>query len=134
MEFFIWGILVLIVNGLLSLMGAYIASEKGRSGPAFWFLGFIFSFLIGLIVAVGVPRVEKFTSAPSRAYTHKKCHACKEEILIDAVLCRYCQSPQEPVEVTPEGVRSWCPACRTESVIPAYSACPNCGKATHPWE
>lgn len=127
-------ILGLAINGLLSLMGAYIASEKGRSGPSFWMLGFVFSFIIGLVVAIGVPRRETNTTLPSRAFTHKKCPACKEEILKDALLCKHCGTKQEDSDEVVEGVRSWCPSCRNESTIPPYSACPNCGKATHPWE
>jgi hypothetical protein len=125
-----FGIIVLgvLINSLLSLSGAYIASEKGRSGAAFWFLGFLLSFLIALLVAIGVPKVEheQLTAA------HKKCHACKEKILREALLCRFCGSKQEVEEEATE-VRSWCPNCRSEFVIAPNSDCPTCGKATHPW-
>jgi len=119
----------LVVNALLSFIGAYIASEKGRSGLAFWFLGFLLSFLISLVIAIGVPKVESRVSTAN----HKRCSACKELIQREALICRFCSTPQEiDGEVTE--VRSWCPSCRRESVVFPNSDCPSCGKATHPWE
>ena len=126
MDFFIIG---LIVNGLLSLVGAYIASEKGRSGLAFWVLGFVLSSLISLVIAIGVPSVEQKPST----ITHKRCQACRELILKEALLCKFCSTPQEADEEVRE-VSSWCPSCRREFVLLPNSDCPNCGKATHPWE
>lgn len=119
----------LVINALLSLIGAFIASEKGRSAVAFWLLGFLLSFFISLVVAIGVPKVEQTRTAR----THKKCRACKETILREALLCRYCATPQEVDEQVTE-VRSWCPSCRLEFVILPNSDCPNCGKRTHPWD
>ena len=119
----------LVTNALLSLIGAYIASEKGRSGVAFWFLGFLLSFLISLVIAIGVPKVETKESTT----THKRCHACRELIRREALLCRFCSTPQETDGNVTE-VRSWCPSCRSESVVFPNSDCPSCGKVTHPWE
>jgi hypothetical protein len=118
-----------VINSLLSLIGAYIASEKGRSGAAFWFLGFLLSFLIALVIAIGVPKVEREHSKAAL----KKCHACKEKILREALLCRFCGSEQE-VEEEAKEVRSWCPSCRSEFVVAPNSNCPTCGKATHSWD
>jgi len=122
-------IIGLVTNGLLSFIGAYIASEKGRSGAAFWILGLLLSFLIALVIAIGVPNVEHKQSAIS----HKRCHACKELILRGALLCRFCSTPQEADQELTE-VRSWCPSCRREFAVLANSHCPTCGKETHPWD
>ena len=122
-------IIGLIINALLSFIGAYIASEKGRSGAAFWLLGFLLSFLISLVIAIGVPKVEPKQSTLS----HKRCQACRELILKEALLCKFCSTPQDIDEEVKE-VRSWCPRCRNESLVLPNSDCPNCGEATHPWD
>jgi hypothetical protein len=134
---FIFGtylIVGLFFNGLLSLLGAYVASQKGRSGVAFWFLGFAFSFLIALLVAIGLPKVENYSSQPSTKYSHKKCPQCAEQILVEAAKCKHCGAKQPILENAPEKVRSWCPSCRSESEVSPFSACPNCGQGTHPWD
>jgi predicted RNA-binding Zn-ribbon protein involved in translation (DUF1610 family) len=133
---FLWYYLIvgLIFNGLLSLVGAYVASEKGRSGPAFWLLGFLLSFLIALLVAIGIPKIEKGSNLPGQRYSHKRCPDCAEQILIEATKCKHCGAKQPARKTSPSDVRSWCPSCRSESTIPPHSACPNCGEETHPWE
>ena len=132
--FWVYVFVALFFNGLLSLIGAYVGSEKGRSGTKFWWLGFFTSFLIALLVAIGLPRVEKTSSLPSQQYSHKKCTDCAELILVEAVKCKHCGAKQPAVKNSPNRVRSWCPNCRSESEIPSDSACPNCGKGTHPWD
>jgi len=127
-------ILAIFANGIFSLFGAYVAGEKGRSAGLFWLLGFLFSFFIVLLVAIGVPRVESVSPSSTVGNSYKKCHACKEEILGDAVLCRYCGSEQEEPDKTPQALRSWCPSCKSESYLLPYSACLSCGRKTHPWE
>jgi len=126
-------ILAIFFNGILSLFGAYVAGEKGRSAGLFWLLGFLFSFFIVLLVAIGVPRVDHPSPSSTVKNSHKKCHACKEDILEDAVMCRYCGSEQEELE-PPQAVRSWCPSCKSESNVPPHAACAKCGRNTHPWE
>jgi hypothetical protein len=121
-------------NALLSLVGAYVASEKGRSGPAFWLLGFFLSFLVALLVAIGIPNAKAVFTLPNTKYSHKNCPDCAEQILVGAVKCKHCGAKQPAIEESIANVRSWCPFCRSESNIPPLSACPNCGKGTHPWD
>ena len=122
-------LIALVINALLSLVAAYIASEKGRSGVAFWVLGFLVSSVVAILIAIGVPS-RSHQPAP---FAQKKCNLCKEQILRDALVCRFCGSAQEITDEL-EPVRSWCPGCKSEHYVPTGSACPVCGKATHPWD
>lgn len=122
----------LFLNALLSLVGAYVATEKGRSGLAFWLLGVFLSFLIALLVAIGIPKAETAPTLPSTKHSHKNCPDCAEQILVQAVKCKHCGAKQPAIEKSNVNVRSWCPFCKSESNIPPQSACPNCGKGTHP--
>lgn len=90
----------LIANTLLSLLVGYVAGQKGRSAVAFFWLAFFTSFLIGILVAMAVPRVEN--SAPSQAAsrtgkvaktasgTSVKCPFCAEWVSSEAKVCKHC--------------------------------------------
>jgi hypothetical protein len=91
---------VFFFNGLLSLLVAYVAGQKGRSAAGFFWLSFFTSFLIGILVAIAVPRVER--SAPNQAASHTgrvaptssgisvKCPFCAEWVSSEAKVCKHC--------------------------------------------
>lgn len=136
--------IALFINAMLSLPAGFLAKSKGRSFVGYYALGFLLSFLVALIVVAAVPSLKSsgsvngaFQNQPRvTAWTHKRCHFCKEQILAEATICRYCKLEQPEVVLTEEqlnGVRSWCPSCRQEHQVLPHGACPDCGRETHPW-
>ena len=134
-DFAFWSVIVsyLIVNGLLSFIVGFVAKEKGRSSGSFYALSFFTSFFIGILVVLAIPKNDKPLPWPDTSTSHAKCETCKELILRDAIMCRFCGTSRTPTGNAPLAVRSWCPRCKTESEVLANSACPSCGAATHPW-
>ena len=117
-----------------AIVSAVLASNKGRSGAGWFFLGLIVG-PFGFIVAALPPIKKDAQNTESDAL--RKCPFCAEMIKPDAIKCRFCGSEVPPVEVKVEpepdkpeikGVK--CPRCNyvyTEK----YSMkdgwyCPNC--------
>lgn len=132
----------LLINFLLSFLVAYVASEKGRSGPGFFFLSFFFSFLVGILVALAVPSVGNASAQggnPSSAKfiqdEPRLCPYCAEEIKWEASVCKHCSRDIEPqYRPAPAAVRNWCPRCRHEVFGRPQQKCPDCNMFTHVWE
>lgn len=94
---FIWGLLVLAGNAILSVPVAYVAAQKGRSAVGFFLLSFFLSFIVGILVAIAIPRreVPLGTSASSQfvrtsSGSKVKCPFCAEWINADAKICKHC--------------------------------------------
>jgi hypothetical protein len=95
-------ILPYIVAGVLSgmLFGFFcqhLADEKGRSGGAWFLLGFFFS-LPALIAIAGLPVKEnaKWMARNQRSSDlFRRCPYCYEYILKGATRCRFCSSKIE---------------------------------------
>lgn len=90
----------LIGNAILSLIVGYAAGQKGRSSVGFFWLAFLGSFIIGILVLIAVPRVELTDKVlvPSRTGavaqtsggTRVKCPFCAEWVSAEAKLCKHC--------------------------------------------
>ena len=99
MDFFtIWFVIYILVNALFAIPVAYVASSTGRSAPGFFFLSFFFSFLVGILVVLAVPRLDSQTviTSDSGAFARRgsdelfKCPYCAEWVKSEAKVCRFC--------------------------------------------
>jgi len=74
-----------------SFVAAIIASNKGRSGAACFFISLVLSPLIGILVALlTAENAEELEKIKLASGANKKCPSCCELIKIDARICRYC--------------------------------------------
>ncbi len=88
---------ILVIQGLLALIPAYIAREKGRSFGAFWALGFFATVIVGLIAVLAMPalsaeeRIRRAGDSGSALNPEMlKCPFCAEFIKSEAILCKHC--------------------------------------------
>jgi hypothetical protein len=100
MEAIFWTYLfvILIVNAGFSAIVAYVATQKGRSASGFFWLSFFLSFLVGILVVLAIPKVDKAPQAinPNSNFASSaegklfKCPYCAEWVKSEARVCRYC--------------------------------------------
>lgn len=81
---------MLIVWVAFAFIVAYVAGQKNRSKAGFFWLSIFLSPLIGLLVAIAIPRGSKNSKRLS------ECPYCKEEIVVDALVCRHCGKELDP--------------------------------------
>ncbi len=84
------GIALLVAWVAMAFVVAYVAGQKNRSKVGFFWLSIFLSPLIGLLVAIAIPRGSKNANRLSQ------CPYCKEEIVVDALVCRHCGKELEP--------------------------------------
>jgi hypothetical protein len=142
--FFIYLLVVFVVNALLSGLVAWVADQRGRSAGGFFALSFFLSFVIAMIVLIALPNLSGDSSSSSNVYgaadESRDCPYCAESIKPQAVKCRFCGSDVEPIIEEDSGqtehqlVRSWCPHCKVESLGEAGHPCDICSKQTHSWD
>ena len=75
---------------VFSVLAAWIASSKGRSGAGVFLLSIILSPLVGIIVALVLQRIEPASPDAPTPETHVKCPDCRELVLRDARICKHC--------------------------------------------
>lgn len=72
----------------MAIACSIVASNKGRSGIGWFFIGLLFS-LIALIIVLVLPSLRADKIAPSPD-SHVKCPDCRELVLRDARVCKHC--------------------------------------------
>lgn len=88
---------------IFSLVAAWIASSKGRSGLGVFVLSVLLSPLIGIIVALVMQRADKIEATQvvhggvSREFW--KCPFCAEAVRFEALKCKHCGSDLSTPEV-----------------------------------
>lgn len=72
---------------VLAVVVGIIAANRGRSGFGWFLISLAISPLIGgiLVLALGSPKVD-----PASDGEHKKCPACAEWVMREAVKCKHC--------------------------------------------
>lgn len=79
---------------VLSFVAGLIAAVKGRSGFGYFLLSLVLSPLVGLLLAIALPKVEQPPPAPVAGHpvegTRIACPQCAELVLPAAKVCRFC--------------------------------------------
>lgn len=98
-DFMFFWVLVFVANVGLALLVANVARQKNYSGIAFFFLSFFFSFLVGILVVLAMPKRahagvvgETGSFFATNSGTMVKCPLCAELIKADAKICKHCKS------------------------------------------
>jgi len=112
MEVLIFAFIALIVFGVFC---GYIAEQKRRSFANWFWLGFFFSFIALIAIAV-LPSINIKKSSDGL----RKCPSCAELVKEEAVVCRFCQRelPIKPTIVTEE----------LQPTAKTHVICPKCEK------
>ena len=79
---------------VLSVVAGIVAAAKGRSGFGYFALSLVLSPLVGLLLAVALPRVEQRVRIPGPGDIAEgarvPCPNCAELVLPAAKTCRFC--------------------------------------------
>ncbi|MCS7485661.1 hypothetical protein UA24_04015 [Marinomonas sp. BSi20414] len=84
---------VVVLWIVFSILVGLLASSKGRSGFLFFFLALILSPVIGLIIALVMPKNNELVEARAiETGGMRKCPSCAELVKSEAKICKHCQS------------------------------------------
>lgn len=84
---------------LFSAIPAVIASNKGRSGIGWFFVGLLVSPLLALILVLVLAPIKKAAADPTEERV--SCPLCKEQISSEALRCPHCQGDIADLLVQP---------------------------------
>ena len=87
--------LVIFLGLICGLINLFIADSKGRSGCAFFLLGFFFSVIGVVIASIISPDLKALKERSLKKGKMRKCPHCAEIVAIEATKCRYCHSTLE---------------------------------------
>jgi RNA polymerase subunit RPABC4/transcription elongation factor Spt4 len=79
--------IALVINTALSALVAYAAQQRGRMAINFFFLSFLTSFLVGILVLLALPPI-----GVDRQIQRENCPQCDELISLKASICPHCKS------------------------------------------
>ena len=94
----------LVINLVLSFVVANMAAEKGRSYAGFFWLSFLLSFFIGLLIVLASQPIAKNQGQNVDPRMLVKCQMCAEPILAEARVCKHCGRDVEPQFSVIEGI------------------------------
>ena len=83
---------------LFSVAAGVYASNRGRSGIAWFVLSLLISSLLGLIFLAVMKDLSQSNASGAQpgATTHVKCPACAEFVLPEARVCKHCRATLVP--------------------------------------
>ena len=117
------GLLPLVTGGL----GAWLASDRGRSAVGWFFLSLVFG-VIGLGILAGLPRLRFSCPLCTHPYDRgaKSCASCGASLPAEALAsrltpglrydleCPGCGTPYREEDYQPDADQIFCSFCRTE--------------------
>lgn len=81
---------------IITVVTAYVASTRGRSGPRWFVIGLFFP-VAALIALLLMPRLAK-TGVDALAHDDlRPCPACRQAIKAAAARCKHCKAQVEPI-------------------------------------
>ncbi|RBP83946.1 zinc ribbon domain-containing protein [Marinomonas rhizomae] len=84
---------VVILWIAFAILVGLLASTKGRSGFLFFLLALVLSPVIGLIIALVVPKNNEIVESKAiETGGMRKCPNCAELVKSEAKICKHCQS------------------------------------------
>jgi hypothetical protein len=82
---------ILIIWVVLAIVGAIVASNKGRSGAGWFFLCLLLTPVV-ILILLALPSLKRPEPRLAEPYEETKvCPECAEIVKLEARICRYCR-------------------------------------------